>query len=220
MLRGAIFDMDGTLVDSMPLWESLAEIYLNTKGLTPEPGLIDKLWTKSLRESAEYFQAHYGITDDVETIMDDAVKAVEEIYKTSVPLKPGVREFLDQMALRSIPMVICSTGYPALIEPTLERLDIKKYFAEVFTCVELDTTKREPLIYYAAAGFFGLYENEVAVFEDVLHAATTAKNAGFLTIGVEDAASERDKAEIMALSDYYVTDWSDLEGFWTWANTL
>ena len=222
MIRGAIFDMDGTIVDSMPVLDSMVDIYLKKRGFIPDPDLIDKLWEMSFAEGSVYVRERYGIADDPETIQRDIIADVEEVYTTSVPAKEGVEALLRELAARGIPMAIASSGYPHLIEGALGRLGLREYFSEIFSCPVLKTNKRVPLIYLTAAEHLGFAPGEIAVFEDVVHSLRTAKGAGFVTVGVEDPASEKDRAEILELSDYYLDSYTDSElaRFWDWFDAV
>lgn len=214
MIQGIIFDADGTLLDSMYIWDELGERYLRELGISAENGLSEKLFPMTLEESSAYLKKSYhlyGTTDDVKAGILDIIAA---FYREEAIMKPGAKAFLQKLYERNIPMVIATSGDKALLTVALKRLKAELYFKEILTCSELGTSKREPAIYRAAAKAIGTDVTKTAVFEDTLFALQTAKNSGFITVAVEDSASENDKAEIQKTADYYMTNFSDFNAIW------
>lgn len=205
--RGAVFDADGTLLDSMQVWRNLGERYLLRLGLVPEEGLSARLWPMSFEQGCAYLAEHYPLGRSVSGIQEGIMRMIEDFYRNEVTLKPGVREFLDELRRRGIPMVIATSGDKELLTAALSRNGIDGHFSRVFTCAELATDKRHPEIFRACAEALGLPPQDVAVFEDVLFALETAKSAGFITVGVEDSSSANDKERIIHTADYYISDW-------------
>ena len=110
MIKGAIFDVDGVLLNSMPVWENLGELYLNSLGLDAEKGLGEILFTMSLEEGAQYLISQYGIDKSVEEVVNGLNREVRDFYAEKVPLKEGVRQYLSEFRERGIPMVIATSG--------------------------------------------------------------------------------------------------------------
>ena len=206
-LQGAIFDADGTLLNSMYVWRNLGERYLISLGIIPEKGLSGKLWPLSYDEGCEYIVKNYDLKRSVSEIQRGISSMIEKFYAEEAELKPGVREFLEALSEKNIPMVIATSGDRNLLRSALVRNDIDKYFAAVFTCSELGTDKRHAKIFMACADFLKLKPENIAVFEDSLFAIEAAKSSGFVTFGVEDASSINDKERIIETADYYVDDW-------------
>lgn len=209
MLTGAIFDVDGTLLDSMHVWRGLGEGYLHRKGIAAEEGLADKLYPMSLEESSSYLKQRYSLTDNVEKIVSDTVAMIEEFYRDEVSLKPGVVSYLNELRKQGIPMAIATSGNREILVKALERLQIKDYFQHILTCSDYGVSKRETAIYVAAAEKLGSKPAQTLVFEDVLHGILSAHSAGFITIAVEDFSNVRDRNLIRNNSDYYITDFTD-----------
>lgn len=209
-IKGVIFDIDGTLLDSMPIWWEVGARFLRQQGITPESDLAETIFTMSLEESAVYFQTHYGVTMDVNEICAGVLRLVRDFYCYEVELKDGVREFLAHVKQLGIPMVLATTGEEELAMAALTRLGIADCFSGIFTCSRLRTTKREPLIYLTAAKSMGCSPEETVVVEDVLHAVLTAKKAGFHTIAVEDTDSAKDRDAIMREAEKYVQTFEEL----------
>ena len=203
-LKGAIFDADGVLIDSMPIWDDLGARYLRGLGVVPEEGLSVELFRLSIEQGCEYMRKHYGLAQSADEIRAGLLGIVGGFYRHEVRLKPGVSEFLAAMKARGVPMVIATAGDRELLTSALERNGIAGYFAGIFTCTELHTTKHDPDIYMACAEFLGLEPSDVGVFEDSLSAVEAAKRAGFMTFGVEDDASRNDRERIRSAADYYI----------------
>ncbi len=203
-LKGAIFDADGTLLDSMHIWHELGARYLQSLNITPEEGLSRKLYPMSLEQACKYLKTHYGLRDSEGDIQSGILGIIEGFYRDEVTLKDGVREFLPAMNDKGIPMVIATSGSRELLSSALERNDIAEYFAEIFTCSELNTTKHEPDIFMACAEFMSLSPENVGVFEDALFAVETAKRAGFITFGVKDDSNIHQWEIIQSTADYTI----------------
>ena len=208
--KGAIFDADGTLLDSMSVWHNLGELYLRSRNIEPEAGLSARLWPLSYEQGCMYIKTHYNLTESVSEIQQGISRMIEAFYRNEVQLKPGVREFLARLKHEGVPMVIATSGDRELLSAALTRNEAAGYFQGIFTCTELHTDKRHPEIFTACAEYLGLEPENIAVFEDVLYALETAKSAGFITVGVEDAESINDRERIMRTADYYVQDWRSI----------
>ena len=208
MLKGAIFDFDGTLVDSMFIWDTIGEDYLRTLGKEPHEDLKETFMTLSLEEAAEYYRTHYGVTLSVKEIVDGVNTMVEGIYRTRVALKQGVADFLAQLKENGTRMCIATVTDRYLVEETLDRLGILQYFSEIFTCAEVGYGKDKPIIYRKALEHLDTAKNETYVFEDSLFALKTAKADGFTTVGVYDRHENR-QDNLKNLADYYIVDFAD-----------
>lgn len=208
MLKGAIFDFDGTLVDSMFIWDTIGEDYLRTLGKEPHEDLKETFMTLTLDEAAEYYRTHYGVTLSVKEIVDGVNAMVEGIYRTKVTLKPGVAEYLAWLRVNGVRMCIATVTDRYLVEETLERLGILHYFSEIFTCAEVGYGKDKPIIYRKALEHLDTAKNETYVFEDSLFALKTAKADGFTAVGVYDR-HETSQDNLKSLADYYIRDFWD-----------
>ena len=214
MIRGVIFDVDGVLLNSMPVWENLGEIYLERLGIEAEKGLGETLFAMSLEEGADYLIENYGLKQTPGEIIAGLNWEVQDFYGRKVPLKEGVRGYLEEFRDRKIPMAIATSGDRANAEAALNRLKVLSYFRAVFTCSEIGSSKSHPDIYYAAALQLDTDPSDTWVFEDALHAIRTAKKAGFRTAGVYDRASDRDLAQIRDTADIYLPEFKSFELFW------
>ena len=205
MIKGAIFDFDGTLVDSMFIWDTFAEDYLKSLGIEPKENLAEIFKTFTLEQAAEYYRNHYGITLSVEEIVDGINDMVAKIYRTKVLLKPGVSDFLKRLHISGVKMCVATVTDRPIVKEVLTRLGVYDYFSEIFTCAQVGYNKENPQIYRQALKHLGTEKAETLVFEDVLHAIKTAKEDGFKVAAVYDS-HEMCQKEIKEISDYYVSD--------------
>ena len=208
MLKGAIFDLDGTVLDSMFIWDTIGEDYLRTLGKEPHEDLKETFMTLTLEEAAEYYREHYGVRLSVKEIVDGVNAMVEGIYRTKVTLKHCVADYLRWLNGNGVRMCIATVTDRYLVEETLERLGILHYFSGIFTCAEVGYGKDKPIIYRKALEHLGTAKEETCVFEDSLFALKTAKADGFITVGVYDRHETRQDA-LKSLADYYIRDFAD-----------
>ena len=210
MIKGAIFDFDGTLLDSMFIWDTFGEDYLRTLGKEPKENLTETFKTFTLEQAAEYYREHYGVTLSVEEIVDGVNDMVAEIYRTKVTLKDGVRAFLEGLRAQDVKMCVATVTDRAIVEDVLNRLGIRDFFVEILTCAEVGCNKETPHIYLAALEVLGTKKDETVVFEDALHALITAKKDGFKVAAVYDKHELR-QTEMKANGDYYITDYETVK---------
>ena len=214
MIRGIIFDVDGVLLNSMPVWENLGELYLKSRGIPAEKGLGETLFSMSLEEGARYLISHYGLELTCEQVVKGLAREVRDFYAERVPLKEGARQFLDEFRERKIPMVIATSGDRNNTEAALKRLKVFSYFQGIFTCSEIGSGKNQPDIYYAAALHLDTDAEETLVFEDAYHALRTAGKAGFKTVAVYDRSNDKQLAQIWNTADIYLPEFVDFDLFW------
>ena len=214
MIKGVIFDVDGVLLNSMPVWENLGELYLNSLGLEAEKDLGEILFTMSLEEGAEYLITQYGIDKSVEEVVNGLNREVRDFYAEKIPLKEGVRQYLSEFRERGIPMVIATSGDRKNTEAALRRLKVLSYFQGIYTCSEIGIGKDQPDIYFAAALQLDTEPGETWVFEDAFHALRTAHSAGFKTVAVYDKSNDRNLAQIWNTADIYLPEFKDFNIFW------
>ena len=220
MIKGVIFDVDGVLLNSMPIWENLGELYLNSLGMEAEMGLGETLFTMSLEEGADYLISRYGLKKTREEIIEDLTREVRDFYVEKVPLKEGVRQYLFELNEKKIPMVIATSGDRKNAESALKRLKVFNYFQAVFTCSEIGSGKNQPDIYLAAALQLDTEPSDTWVFEDAYHAIRTAKSAGFRTVAVYDSSNDKDLAQIWNTADIYLPKFTDFNIFWKRASEM
>lgn len=185
-MRGAIFDMDGTLLDSTFVWSNLGEAYLRHLGCEPRENLADVFRDMSLMQAARYYQREYGVTLSVDEIMTGVNAMLERFYQSEAQLKPGARELLELLQKKDVRMCLATATDRRLAEAALERCGVLAFFERVLTCDEVGAGKDEPRIFHLALRFLGTRREETFVFEDALYAVRTAKSAGFPVVAVRD----------------------------------
>ena len=204
----AIFDMDGTLLDSMGAWYTAGSRYIRSLGMTPPPTMDEDILRLSLAEAAVYMR-DLGVDKPLDEIQAGFNAVMDDFYANHVEARPGVPEFLEKLRRAGVPMCVATASDRYQVEMALKRNGIFRYFARIFTCTELDTGKHEPKIFHAAREFMGTDTRDTWVFEDARHAAQTAKAAGFRVCGIADA-SEPDQGELMRTADVYVREITEL----------
>ena len=217
MLKGLIFDFDGTLFDSMFIWDTAGESYLRSIGREPEANLQKVLKPMSLLQSAQYIREKYDIPLSVEDIMDGVNRTVEGFYFHTVEPKPGVIAFLEELYRKNIKMCIATATDRYQVEAALQRCKMRHFFTEIFTCTEVGSGKDRPDIFRKAMEHLQTNRSTTAVVEDAYHAVRTAKQDGFMVVGVYDSHESRQQ-ELLQLADVFLPDYFDLTNFWKFAS--
>lgn len=221
MIEGAIFDMDGVLLDSMPVWEHTGERYLASMGIPAEPDLSRALFPLSLEAGARYLLDHYPLHGlDEGAVIRGITKTIEDFYLREAGLKPGTADFLREMHHHGIPMTVATSSDRKLAEAALERNGIRKYFSRIFTCSEVGAGKSKPDIYLEAAKWMKTRPDKTWVFEDALHAIETAAKAGFMLAGVYDDSSADAQPAIQAWCHVWLGREMDFTYFYSLAVKL
>ena len=203
-IRGAIFDVDGTLLDSMYLWDRVGEDYLRGKGIAPLPDMEERVRTMSMMQIAQYCQEAYGMTEPAQQIIDEINGMVLEKYRNEVQPKPGVKALLSMLREKGVALAVATASDRCLIEEALERTGLLPYFDVFLTCSEVGAGKDSPAIFYTACKAMGTRPEETVLFEDSLYSMKTAKKEGFLVAAVFDESAAGETEEIRQLADWYV----------------
>ena len=204
----AIFDMDGTLIDSMVFWKNLASEYLTTKGVTRIPeDILERIKPMTMSESAALFQQEFGLSGDPEAEMNAMMDAH---YRNDIPLKPGVREYLQMLRSRGVRMCVASATAEHLMEACLKRLGVRDYFVFLLSCETVGAGKRSPLVYLESAERLNAVPEDIAVYEDALYAAQTAKDAGYYVVGVYDDSAAKNWQTIEHVADEVILNWEEI----------
>ena len=212
-VKAAIFDMDGTLVDSLSfwgvLWSFLGERFLNDKSFRPSAEDDKKVRTLVFSDAMELIHNKYGLGNSAEELLQLANCSMKDFYSNSVELKRGVREFLDYCLEHGTKMCIASATAPEFIDIALKRCGIEKYFLKIFSCGSIGKGKDKPDIFLQAREFLGTKAEDTWVFEDSLVAIKTAAAIGMPTVGIYDAYNYG-QDEIREIAAEYIDDGESL----------
>lgn len=210
-LQSAIFDMDGTLLDSMHIWNDLGPNLLRASGIEPGLELREKVRVMTLQEGAAYCKETYGLPQTVDEIVARIEGQIEDFYFNQVQAKPGVQKFLSLLKMEGVWMYVATATDRRLAEAALKHAGIDQYFRGMLTCPEIGAGKNHsPEIYEMAMRRLRSTKRDTVVFEDALHAIQTAKNAGFRVAAVYDPSSEADQEEIRHTADYYIRSFDEM----------
>ena len=209
-LQSAIFDMDGTLLDSMPMWRNLYRSVVIDLGKEPRPDFLEQMKPLTLEEAAAYCRDVYELPMTVDEVIDVFKAKVMEFYTTQVQAKPGLKKFLSLLKMEGVWMYVATATDRPLAIAALRHAGIYDYFRGIITVAEAGAGKRDPEIFERALRRLQSNKKDTVVFEDALHAIRTAKNAGFRVAAVYDSAADDDQEEIRALADYYISSFEEM----------
>lgn len=205
----ALFDMDGTMTDSMPYWENVGAEYIRSKGMEPKPGLWETLSTRPYPEAALFVKEDYGIMDAPENFASEINRLMKLHYQYDIPLKPGVREYLKYLHENGIKLGVCSATAVHLVEMTLSRLDVLQYFDSITSCEEAGgMSKTEPDVFLLAMKRLGAEPEETVMYEDAPFGIKTAKKTGMIVCRVFDHSYQDAFDEAKKYYDCFVKDFS------------
>lgn len=210
-MAGVIFDVDGTLLDTMPVWHDAGARFLSTLGIQAEEGLGDILFTETVESGAQYLIDQYGLDMSIPEIAQGINDQMEKCYREEADFKEGALELLNRIRELEIPMVVASSTDRPFLEIAFDRLGIRDYFQSILTCLEVGATKDNPAIFYEAVHRMKTDIPETWVFEDGLYAIRTAGKEGFRTVGVYDPTSEADQEQIKISADFYYRSLADFD---------
>ena len=210
MIKGAVFDLDGTITDSNPFWNSAPVIFLESLGIKADPDIGQIVFSMTVPETVDYMIKKYSLTLTPEEFMEVMHRIIEHFYTEEVELKPDIRNVLDLMKGEGIPIAIATMTEHSLVDKALHKHGIADYFSGIVTTDEAGAGKNDPTVYQMAADKTGSGPEETLVFEDSLFALRTARSAGFITVGVYDEASFDTQDELRSAAGLYLPDYKDL----------
>lgn len=203
-VKAVIFDLDGTLVDSMGIWKQIDIEYLAKFNLTLPEDLQSSIEGMSFTETANYFKERFQIPDEIHEIKATWNEMTYKKYKYEVPLKEGAMEFLQILQARGIKMGIATSNSRELVDVVIKSLKIESFFDAIHTSCEVEKGKPSPDIYLLVCEKLGVTPEECLVFEDVPQGIMAGKNAGMKVCAVQDDYSSAMEAEKRKLADYFI----------------
>lgn len=206
--KAIIFDLDGTLIDSMNVWSDIDKEFFKMHDLPFEEDYQKEIGHKGLKEIAAYTKSRYNLKESEDEIVSIWLDMAKEAYAYKIPLKEGVKPFLDYLQSKNIKMGIATSNSLELTESVLNHHDIYKYFSKVVTVNELNTNKGSPDIYLHISNSFGFSPSECIVFEDLLAGIRTAKKAGYKVVAIKEKASLDKEKEIREIADLYISNYN------------
>ena len=209
-IKAVIFDLDGSLVDSMWIWKDIDIEYLGRFGITLPHDLQRNIEGMSFSETAAYFKKTFPIPDSIEQMKADWNRMAWDKYLNEVPLKEGVDTFLKECRKRGILLGIATSNSRELVENIAAVHGFHDFFQCIMTGCDVACGKPAPDIYLAVAGKLGVQPCECLVFEDIVPGIMAGKNAGMKVCAVEDEYSLYQKEEKKATADYYINDFYDI----------
>lgn len=209
-IDAVIFDLDGTLVDSMWMWEIIDIEYLGRFGLEFPADLQGSISGMSFSETAIYFKQRFNLPDSISQIKSDWNKMAWDKYLHEVPLKEGVKEFLDYLMENNIPAGIATSNSRELVDLIIDKHNISEYFSSIRTSCEVEKGKPSPDIYLLVAMDLMVPPDRCLVFEDVIQGVMAGKNANMKVCSVYDKFSINDEEEKIRLSDYYIRSMKEI----------
>ena len=209
-IKAVIFDLDGTLVDSMWMWKAIDIEYLSRFNHSCPDDLQEKIEGMSFSETAVYFKERFQIPEDLETIKATWNEMAYLKYKNEVPLKEGALSFLQSLKARGIKTGIATSNSRKLVDAVIESLNLSEYFDAIHTSCEVGKGKPAPDIYLLVCEKLGVKPEECLVFEDIPQGILAGKNAGMRVCAIQDDFSRKLEEEKRRLSDYFIGSYFEL----------
>lgn len=205
-----IFDLDGTLLDSMHVWDKFAVQYLKGKGIYTNQALDQLFEAMRMEEAIDYLHTHYLPTLTKETISREVYELLCDCYR-SMRLKPGVKECVTSLHQKGIRMGVLSANHVAVCEAALKKHGLLEFFSFIVSCEQLHLSKEDPTCFLQACEMMKMKKEHTLIIEDALHAIQGAKKAGFYVVAVKERSQNKDEKEIKQCADTYIEDMRELE---------
>ena len=209
-IEGAVFDLDGTLLDSSWVWETVDEKFLGDRGFQVPDDYVDEISPLGAERAAVYTIERFGLNEDKDDIVREWIEMAKKEYATEVVCKPYAKEFLEEIHKLNIKMAVATSSDRELFMKTLEREGILKYFQKIVTVDEVERGKGYPDIYEEAARRIKVNPHKCLVFEDILAGVTGASLGEFNVVAVFDEKSKHNWEKIKSISKYSINDYKEL----------
>ena len=210
-MKAAIFDMDGTLIDSMPAWRRLNAEFARSHGITPTPKQEEEMYSMSGTMVVSYYREEFGLETDFAALCESACRAMEAVYDAGVPLKPGAAAYLKRLKARGVKCVL-ATATPARQALTaLNRMHLTEDLDFIFSTDMIGTGKSDPKFFDLLCERIGEKKEDCVMFEDALYAMKGAKAAGLGVVGITDSTNTHDIPRIRETCDLLIDSYDELK---------
>ena len=207
----AIFDLDGTLINSTGVWNKVDEDFFNRRNVIMPPEFPQVIKTHTLMSGAVYIKDRLSLPESPEDIVKEWHDAAVYAYHNDVRIKPYVKELLELLKNSyGYKIGLATSNTHELYDQCLINNGIYDYFDSFTQSDEVERLKGFPDIYEKSAERMGVPKEECIVFEDVYQAVKGARMGNFFTVAVEDSASVGDREEIIKIADVYIKSFREL----------
>lgn len=210
MFSGAIFDIDGTILDTMGVWREITLNFLLKKGITPTREEMDNYRDLSMAETMQYTKVQFNLPESVEELQDGFEKLSREKYINEVPAKPYIKEYMEKLKSEGVKIGVATSGYPDLWQHALKRLGMLHLIDGYALTSETGVNKSHPDVYLLAAERIGVAPSECMVFEDIVSGIVGAKKGGMMATAIYDESNKDRTEEFKKLADRYIVSWKEL----------
>ena len=210
IMKGAIFDVDGIILDSMGVWVDITDVFFSSHGvkISPEDNL--KYQSMTLEETLPQIRKDYLPYMNIEDMLAEFLKLTRKAYRDTIPAKHGVCEYIRRLHSDGVKIAVATSGFKELCQSAFKRLGIFDLVDAYAFSAEVGCSKAQPDIYLLAAQRLGLEPKDCTVYEDIITGIMSAKQAGFETVAVYDTTNAQDKERLLRCSDHYITGWTEL----------
>ncbi|MBO5303567.1 MAG: HAD family phosphatase [Lachnospiraceae bacterium] len=209
-INAVIFDLDGTLVDSMGIWRDIDIEFLSQRNIAFEEDLQENIEGMSFTETAVYFKEHFKLTESIEELKTIWNQMAEHKYRYEIQPKPGALQYLAYLKKKGIKMGIASSNSPELIAAVNDAYHLDTYISCIVTACSVNKGKPAPDVYLEAARQLEVLPENCLVFEDIVKGIEAGKNAGMKVCAIEDSYSAHQRDEKRKISDYYIQSYEEL----------
>lgn len=211
--EAAIFDLDGTLLDSLGVWERIDRDFLGRRGLTLPQDYARAIVAMHLHEAAEYTVRRFSLNEDPNDVVDEWLQMARDAYAHNVPLKSGAASYLARLRDSGVRLAVATALAKELAEAALRRHGLLHEFEAVVYTSEVGQGKSSPAVFLRAAERLQLPPASCVVFEDTLVGLRSAKAAGMAVFGVADPGAAAEREEIQAIVNGYIENFADAPEF-------
>ena len=207
--EAVIFDLDGTIIDSMGVWEKIDKEFLGKRGLVATKEYSEAIKAKSFYDTAKYTIEQFSLEETIEELVDEWHKMALNEYSYNIKLKPNAKEYIANLKEKNVKIALATSCSKYLFEPALKNNGIYDYFDLMCTTDEVSAGKETPDLFLYVAEQLGVSSEKCLVFEDILVAIKSAKTAGLNVYGVYDQFSEAQWKEIETIADGVIYDFAE-----------